>query len=214
MIGHGRDMGFARVVAVGGKHIDDKAADDLACMRGEARRQRLSVGACQLAQPVTSARVGAPSFDDGEPAKGGASVAGAGGAGGAGGADAERRAGGLGPGFSGEVRQQQPVPVVPEGANVTELLETLTDEVQMCVRYYASQFPQRKVERVVFVGGEARHAGLCQHVARALRLPAQMADPMARVARSGNEPASGIDLKNPQPGWAVALGLCVSPTDL
>lgn len=213
MIGHGRDMAFARVVAVGGKHIDDKAADDLACMRAEARRQRHSVGACQLAQPVTTARVAAPSLDDAEPPKGAAGAVGTPGATNAT-ADAERRGAGLGPGFSGEIRQQQPVPVVPEGANVTELLETLTDEVQMCVRYYASQFPQRKVERVVFVGGEARHAGLCQHVARALRLPAQMADPMARVARSGNEPASGIDLKNPQPGWAVALGLCVSPTDL
>ena len=32
--------------------------------------------------------------------------------------------------------------------------------------------------------------------------------------RTGVEPASGVDFKRAQPGWAVALGLCLSPTDL
>jgi hypothetical protein len=47
-----------------------------------------------------------------------------------------------------------------------------------------------------------------------LKLPAQMADPLARIVRTGAEPALGVDLKQPQPGWAVVLGLCLSPTDL
>ena len=84
----------------------------------------------------------------------------------------------------------------------------------MRLRYHDSQFPGKRVDRAMFVGGEARHRGLCQAVARALRLPAQMADPLARIARTGAEPALGVDLKQPQPGWAVALGLCLSPTDL
>ena len=49
---------------------------------------------------------------------------------------------------------------------------------------------------------------------RVLRLGAESADPLARVARSGKEPTTGLTLDQPQPGWAVALGMCLSPTDL
>lgn len=84
----------------------------------------------------------------------------------------------------------------------------------MSLRYHASLFPRNPVERAVFVGGEARHAGLCEHVARSLRLPAEVADPTARLARAGNEACVGVDLSCPQPGWAVPLGLCLGPTDL
>lgn len=198
MIAHGKEMSFARVVNVGGRHLDDLAADQLACMREQARRLRLalSADAPQEAIAITMARSDAPPATP------------------VGGVASERRNAAIPAGFTPEVRQQAPVPVAPAEADLSELLETLTDEVQMCVRYHASQFPTRKVDRVLFVGGEARHRGLCQHIAKALRLPAQAADPMARVARSGKEPAYGIDLKQPQPGWAVALGLCLSPTDL
>jgi len=102
---------------------------------------------------------------------------------------------------------------VPD-VDLTEPMEILTDEVQMCLRYHESLFPGQRVDRAVFVGGEARHRGMCQHVARVLRVPAQIADPMARVARSGREPTVGVDLTEPQPGWAVALGACLCPTDL
>ena len=64
------------------------------------------------------------------------------------------------------------------------------------------------------MGGESRVTAVCQHVARSLKLQAQLADPLARVARSGSEPVSGVDFKEPQPGWSVALGLALSPTDL
>jgi len=106
-----------------------------------------------------------------------------------------------------------PVGEVPD-VDLTEPMEILTDEIQMCLRYHESLFPGQRVDRAVFVGGEAHHRGMCQHVARVMRLPSQIADPMARVARSGREPTGGVDLTEPQPGWTVALGLCLSPTDL
>ncbi len=102
---------------------------------------------------------------------------------------------------------------VPD-VDLTEPMEILTDEIQMCLRYHDSLFPGQRVDRAVFVGGEARHRGMCQHVARVLRVPAQIADPMARIARSGREPTGGVDLTEPQPGWAVAVGACLTPTDL
>jgi Tfp pilus assembly PilM family ATPase len=86
--------------------------------------------------------------------------------------------------------------------------------VGMCLRYHASQHAGRRVDRVIFVGSEAKQRGLCQHIARTLKLPGNMADPLARLARTGTEPATGVDLRQPQPGWAVAMGLCMSPTDL
>jgi Tfp pilus assembly PilM family ATPase len=93
-----------------------------------------------------------------------------------------------------------------------ETLECITDELQMCLRYYATMFPDRAVDRLVFIGGEARHRDTCQVIARALRLPAQLGDPLGRLARSGRSEA-GPDFTQPQPGWAVALGLCLSETD-
>jgi type IV pilus assembly protein PilM len=108
-------------------------------------------------------------------------------------------------------------PGAPAGVaplNLSEPLETLTDEILMCLRYHESVFTGQRPSRVVFVGGEARHRGLCTFIAKRLRIPAQVADPLARLARTGNEPCKNLDLGVPQPGWAAALGLCLSPADL
>jgi hypothetical protein len=37
---------------------------------------------------------------------------------------------------------------------------------------------------------------------------------MARIARTGRETTPGVDFKTVQPGWALLVGLCMSPTDL
>lgn len=103
---------------------------------------------------------------------------------------------------------------VAGAATPGEAIEMLADEIGMCVRYHESLFQGRRVERAVFAGGESRDGALCREIARRLRLTAQAGDPLASVGRTGNEPASGVDFKTPQPGWAVALGLCLSPTDL
>ena len=104
-------------------------------------------------------------------------------------------------------------PIAPE-VDLSESMEILTDEIKMCLRYHRGLFPDEPATKVVFVGGESRHVPMCEHIARVLRLGAESADPLARVARSGKEPTSGLTLDEPQPGWAVALGMCLSPTDL
>ena len=91
-------------------------------------------------------------------------------------------------------------------------LNQLVDELNLCRRYHESAFPNRPVDRLVFVGGEARNRGLCQHVAREMALAAQVGDPLVRMARMseiGIE--SGIDRRLPQPSWAVAIGLSMGP---
>lgn len=109
--------------------------------------------------------------------------------------------------------QARPRAVAPE-PDLTEPIEILVDEISMCLRYHRTLFPDRPVEKVVFLGGVSRQRLLCEQLARALRLSAQSVDPLARLARSGKVPCEGLDVAAPQPGWAVAVGMCLSPTDL
>ena len=91
-------------------------------------------------------------------------------------------------------------------------LDELIEELNMCRRYYESTFPNKPVDRLIFVGGEARQRALCQEIARAMALPAQVGDPLVRMGRTtkvGIE--SGLDRRQPQPGWVVAIGLSLGP---
>jgi Tfp pilus assembly PilM family ATPase len=100
----------------------------------------------------------------------------------------------------------------------SEMLETLIDELQLCLGYHASLFTDRSIEKIVFLGGVSRQTDLCQRIAQTLRLPAQLGDPLARVVRpdgaASASPAMNIDLRTAQPGWAVPMGLCLLPTNL
>lgn len=100
------------------------------------------------------------------------------------------------------------------GIDLGEPLEILTDEIGMCLRYHQSAFSDHRIEQAMFVGGESSHTALCQHVAKAIRIPAKVVNPLACITRTGAEPTGGVDTGEPLPGWSVALGLCVSPTDL
>ena len=100
----------------------------------------------------------------------------------------------------------------PSGA---EMLDSLVEELQLCIGYHASVFSDRPVESAIFLGGEARRTDQCQVIAQALQLPSQVADPLARLGRHAEyRPPVGVDLRSPQPGWAVPLGLCLSRTNL
>jgi Tfp pilus assembly PilM family ATPase len=126
----------------------------------------------------------------------------------------DRRHGAVPKGLTPDLTSRPRMEFEPPKADLTEPLEILTDEIAMCLRYHEGVFPGRRVDRAIFFGGEARHLGLCQHIARTLRLPAQVADPMAGVARSGQESTPGVDFRNTQPGWAMTMGLCLCQTDL
>ncbi|MGH7214942.1 MAG: pilus assembly protein PilM, partial [Tepidisphaeraceae bacterium] len=95
-----------------------------------------------------------------------------------------------------------------------EPLGKLVAELDMCRRYHEATFPSMPVDRLVFVGGEARHRSLCQYVAREMGLAAQVGDPMVRMGRvSEIGIESGIDRRQAQPAWSVAIGLSMGPAD-
>lgn len=194
MIAHDDKMVFARVINLGGRALDEAIVSSRNMSLADAHKARY---ACAGAMPERGREA---ETGMNERARAAASIKDA---------SADEPLG-----LTSAVACATLAPCGPDEPALNEAIEILTDEVTMCLRYHESLFPSRRVSGMVFVGGEARHAGLCQHLARALRLPAQIADPLARVARTGKEPASGVNLREAQPGWTVPLGLCMSPTDL
>jgi Tfp pilus assembly PilM family ATPase len=94
-----------------------------------------------------------------------------------------------------------------------EPLVRLAEELALCRRYHESAFPDRPVQRLIFVGGEARNRGLCQSLAKQLDLAGQIGDPMVRMSRTTEIGVdSGIDRRLPQPAWAIAIGLSLGST--
>ena len=82
-----------------------------------------------------------------------------------------------------------------------------------CLRYYESVFRSQSVDRAIFVGGQAYDKRLCQAIAQRLNMPSQIGDPLVRMRRTdgaGVDPK--LDWRNPQPAWAVAVGLSLGPT--
>ncbi len=90
-------------------------------------------------------------------------------------------------------------------------IRSLCEELRSCVRYHDLMFEGQQVEKVIFVGGQAKHTVLCQQVARGLGLPAHLGDPVARVSpetRTGKH--SDLESGERHCDWAVAFGLSLS----
>lgn len=187
MIGHGPKLVFARIVEVAARHLDELVSEQLGCDLAEARRRRLVLeNPCPERKPAE-----APTAPEQPQAP-------------APNPDGEQ---------SAPVATAEPA-AAPAQADLSEPLELLIDEVRLSLRYHDSLFPGRRADRVVFLGGEARIRSTCHHIAKSLKLSAQIGDPLARIARTGSETCVGVDVREPQPGWTVAVGLALSPTDL
>jgi len=99
--------------------------------------------------------------------------------------------------------------------DIAETLSCLVDELKLSLRYHSSLFPERTLGKLVFVGGESRHIATCKRIARELCVGAQLGDPLAQLKRTGRAKArGGVDMAQPQPGWAVPMGLCLSEANL
>jgi len=91
-----------------------------------------------------------------------------------------------------------------------EAFDTIVDELHLCLRYHRRVMPEKPIEKLVFLGGEAQRRDRCIAIAQRLGLPAQMGSPLARFAISDEAAMIGGDPGEPQPGWAVPAGLCFS----
>lgn len=228
LIAHGKQLVFAKTIHVAGEHFNRQMAQAWQVDVTEARLRRMHATAQATAgeaetnqttsdeqtEPTASTRErrqnatppGMEAIDTDAPAEAPAAEASAGAFASSVAASAPP------PAPAASAVAADPQPGLHEGES--EMLEALVDELQLCAGYHASMFPDRPIEKVVFLGGESRHVHLCQRIARALRLPAQLADPMARLVKSTAVQRPDVDLQQPQPGWAVPVGLCTLPTNL
>lgn len=200
IIAHGKEQVFTKTIHIGGRHFDEAAAKQLKCSVAWARTQRQTAAELVPGPALTSTDTPDEpeafiSEDDVSSAPTGPIAT-------------------IGPAANIISDPSAPKPVKHVKLDLSDQVETLTDEVALCLRYHDTLFPGKRVSRAIFVGGEARNRAMCQLIAQKLRLSAQIADPLARLARTGTEFSQDVDLKKPQPGWAVALGLCLSPPDL
>lgn len=213
-IAHGSTLVFAKTIQVGGRDLDSAVAHALDVDIATARAKRLAASVL-VAPAVRPVGVPAPEALAAPLATGLASGGTLLDAAGSSTATAdERRDSKLAPGLTPPLAEQPPADLAPPEFDLAEYLETLTDEVAMCLRYYEAMFPGKRVDRAILFGGEARHRGLCQHIARKIRLQAHVADPLARMGRTGKESVRGVDFTTPQPGWTIPFGLSLCPTDL
>ncbi|MEM6333804.1 MAG: pilus assembly protein PilM [Planctomycetota bacterium] len=212
VISHGTKMVFAKALPLGGEHFSREHARDRDVSVADARRARVAAmngqggeasdgGGVAVAataerdepriKPMRRSRLSM--LDDDDDAWGDQQPA--------------------------TVSDDGPTPIKPSAASEpssgSDTLDCLVDEVSLCVRHHHNTFPTVPLERLVFLGGEAAHTPTCQAIARAVRTAAQLGDPLARLNRKAKQrPGSGVDLRRPQPGWAVPLGLSLSEPNL
>lgn len=201
VIAHGPELVFAKTIHAAGDHFTRQRAQLRSQSFSDARAQRVQ----EASSPPSSTEL---------PGSGLASPARAAAPSGLAVIEAQIAAERTGPIAVSPVTRPHPSQPSDHG-NEGDALECLIDELQLCCRYHQSMFPARAIEKLIFLGGESHHVDICQTIARSLRIGAQLGDPLARLIRSTQKSsASGIDMRQPQPGWAVPLGLCLSDANL
>jgi len=213
IIAHGTQMVFAKTIHAAGDHFTRKLAQTMSIGFSQARQSRILDTAANRAKapggpmnhratPASTANAASPStgstYTNIQPAQ----------------------TTGTATEIAPESKQQVQLPATKRSpASMTdtdhESLDCLIDELQLCMRYYHSTFPDQTIEKLIFLGGESNHITTCQAIARVLRIGAQLGDPLARLVKvTQAKPATGVDLTHPQPGWSVPFGLCLSEANL
>ncbi len=197
VITHKGKIVFAKNIDVGGGHFDEMVAAQLGISFEQAHARRIEMD--EFASVGSSYRAVA-SVDEAPDEGSGFAILSA----------ALRR-----DGAEASQRSASATQVEQSGeVDLSEPLEILTDEIGMSLRYHQSVFPDERISQALFVGGEASHTALSRHIAKVVRVPAKVVNPLASVSRTGAEPTGGVDTGESLPGWSVALGLCLCPTDL
>jgi type IV pilus assembly protein PilM len=104
-------------------------------------------------------------------------------------------------------------PTVPEEiqAAVTDavrpLIERISREVQLCLRYFAVTFRGQQPQSLTLVGGEAHAPSLIRTIGEDIDVPCTIGNPLRGITRIG--PIGGLDQRSLQPAWAVACGLAL-----
>jgi type IV pilus assembly protein PilM len=221
VIARGAQILFARGIPVGGDHFNRAVASAMKISLEDAKVLRIKACSVSAPGPANAAAAEAQqraaaqspeSLEQAFPLLGAAMKS-------------QRAAGGTASVATAVAAPPAPAPVAAEPVSAelqekarlvdqacSEPLSKLIEELNLCRRYHESTFSAMPIDRLVFVGGEARHRNLCQQIARQMSLAAQVGDPLVRMGRTSEVGVeSGIDRRQPQPSWAVAIGLSMGP---
>lgn len=199
MMSHGKALVFAKTLPIGGRAFDLAIAAEHDCTPVMARKRRCHESAT-LAWTPEAAHKARESSRLAAAAAGARKLIAGGGA---------TEAGAV---TTIDVRSTGP-DATTDRTKLIEAVESLTEEIAMCLRYEQALFPGRAIGRSIFVGGESRQTELCRAIAKALRLPAQVADPMLPLRTGAEGKVRGFDRDKAQPGWTVPIGLCLMPAN-
>ena len=86
--------------------------------------------------------------------------------------------------------------------------EPLADEIRRSIDYYHSQGDQRRIGLVLLGGEGALTRNMCDFLARALRIPVALGNPMQHVAENKSK-IPQAELEAISPRLAIALGLAL-----
>jgi Tfp pilus assembly PilM family ATPase len=87
-------------------------------------------------------------------------------------------------------------------------LDPLTNELAKCLRYHETAFRDGGVQTIIFSGGGAYDMDICRVIAKRLNIRAQIGNPLVDIdIAKGFRTNAGLDLGDPIPDWAVAVGL-------
>jgi type IV pilus assembly protein PilM len=104
-------------------------------------------------------------------------------------------------------------PAVPEEMQaavadaVRPLIERISREVQLCLRYFAVTFRGQQPQSLTLVGGEAHAPTLIRIIGEDIDIPCTIGNPLRGIRRIGR--IGGLDQRALQPAWAVACGLAM-----
>jgi Tfp pilus assembly PilM family ATPase len=210
VLGRGSNLVFARIVQVGGRHIDQFCAEAWGTTPSEAQSRRIREEARVIMKPT------APSIDMSEE-KGSAMLR-------AGiakarvedsnNAEAAATATLVNRRKVSSASLGQSLAEMPCIDGHSEIYETIGDELSLCSRYAAAAIQGSTIHRLVFLGGECRSRSLASHLAQAVGVKASVGDPLSRFLAATPEGAGDIDSGCEHPEWAVACGLCAAPMEL
>jgi type IV pilus assembly protein PilM len=93
------------------------------------------------------------------------------------------------------------------GDAIRPMVERLSRDVQLCLRYFAVTFRGQRPESLTFVGGEAHEPSLTKIIGGAVDIPCTIGYPLRGVGRVGL--VGGRDRRSFQPAWTVASGLAL-----
>ncbi len=88
-------------------------------------------------------------------------------------------------------------------------LNRLVLELNACRHQFAAAYKNTRIERLIFVSGQAVDAALCAEIARQLDMRAQMGDCL-RAVTAADVFKCGIDRRSSNINWATAFGLSLS----